>query len=100
MTQVTVRIPMPLRSFTGGVAEVAGAGGTVREVLAALGQDHSGLLPRILTPEGQIRGFVNIYLGEDNVRVLQGLDTSVPEGWSCPSSRPSRAGLGRANHCA
>ncbi|MGH8478316.1 MAG: molybdopterin-synthase adenylyltransferase MoeB [Gammaproteobacteria bacterium] len=80
MTQVTVRIPMPLRTFTGGVAEVVGSGATVREVLAALGQDHSGLLPRILTPEGQIRSFVNLYLGEDNVRALQGLDTTVPEG--------------------
>ena len=80
MTQVTVRIPMPLRTFTGGAAEVVGSGATVREVLAALGQDHSGLLPRILTPDGQIRSFVNIYLGEDNVRVLQGLDTTVPEG--------------------
>lgn len=80
MTQVTVRIPMPLRAFTGGAAEVVGSGATVREVLAALAQDHSGLLPRILTPEGQIRSFVNLYLGEDNVRVLQGLDTIVPEG--------------------
>ncbi len=80
MTPVTIRIPMPLRSFTGGAAELVGAGGTVREVLAALGDEHGGLLPRILTPEGQIRSFVNIYLGEDNVRAMQGLDTIVPAG--------------------
>ena len=94
MTKVTVRIPMPLRTFTGGAAEVVGSGATVREVLAALGQDHSGLLPRILTPEGQIRSFVNIYLGEENVRVLQGLDTHRTRGRGVVH-HPGRRGRGQ-----
>jgi molybdopterin/thiamine biosynthesis adenylyltransferase/rhodanese-related sulfurtransferase/molybdopterin converting factor small subunit len=66
---------MPLRVFTGGADEVAVQGATVGEALRALGRTNEGLLPRILTPEGRIRSFVNVFLGEDNVNTLQGLNT-------------------------
>ncbi len=80
MTSVTVRIPMPLRTFTGGEDEVIVQAETVGEALRALGQAHAGLIPRILTPEGQIRSFVNIYLGEQNVNALAGLNTRLTDG--------------------
>lgn len=80
MTSVTVRIPMPLRTFTGGADEVIVQGETVGEALRALGQAHGGLIPRILTPEGQIRSFVNIFLGEQNVSTLEGLNTRLTDG--------------------
>ena len=80
MTPVKVRIPMPLRTFTSGADEVTVQAETVREALHTLDQAHSGLIARILTPEGQIRSFVNIYLGEQNVNTLQGLDTKLTAG--------------------
>ena len=78
--QVTVRIPTPLRSFTGGVDEVAASGGTVGDVLAALGQRHAGLLSRLLDGEGRVRHFVNVYVGQQDIRSLQGLDSPVRDG--------------------
>ena len=80
MSRVIVRIPMPLRSLTAGAEELAVEGATVGQALACLGAAHPGVLARILTPEGQIRSFVNIYLGQENVHALEGLDTALPEG--------------------
>ncbi len=91
MRQVKVRIPMPLRSFTAGVDEVVVEAENVREALQALGRAHEGLLPRVLTPEGQVRSFVNIFVGGDNVHSLQGLETRLPEG-SVLSIIPAVAG--------
>lgn len=80
MSQATVRIPTPLRAFTGGAGEVPVAGGTVGQVLHALGERHEGLAERILDREGRLRNFVNVYLGEHNVRTLEGLDSPVAAG--------------------
>ncbi len=80
MSQATVRIPTPLRALTGGSDEVPAAGATVGEVLQSLGARHNGLLDRILDAEGQLRSFVNVYLGETNVRALDGLDSEVSDG--------------------
>ena len=80
MTTVTVRIPAPLRSYTRGVDEVPAAGACVAEALSSLDAAHDGLLARILTPDGEPRQFVNIYLGSRNVRTLQGMATPVKEG--------------------
>ncbi|MEA3276687.1 MAG: molybdopterin-synthase adenylyltransferase MoeB [Pseudomonadota bacterium] len=77
MTSVTVRIPTPLRSLAGGVDEVRVQGITVGEALRAL---DDALLERILTPEGEVRRFVNIYLGPKNIRGLDGLATPITEG--------------------
>ncbi|MGH8512658.1 MAG: molybdopterin-synthase adenylyltransferase MoeB, partial [Gammaproteobacteria bacterium] len=74
MSRVIVRIPMPLRSLTAGVEELAVEGTTVGQALACLGTAYPGVLARILTPEGQIRSFVNIYLGQENVHSIEGLD--------------------------
>ncbi|MGH8555216.1 MAG: MoaD/ThiS family protein, partial [Gammaproteobacteria bacterium] len=80
MSRVIVRIPMPLRSLTAGAEELAVEGATVGQALACLGATYPGVLARILTPEGQIRSFVNIYLGQENVHAIEGLDTALPEG--------------------
>lgn len=80
MTRVTIRIPTPLRTYTGGADEIAAEGRTVGEVLKSLGDDYKGLVDRVLAEDGGLRQFVNIYRGSDDVRALQGLETSVSDG--------------------
>ncbi len=80
MSQATVRIPTPLRPLAGGADEVSAAGQTVGEVLQALGSQHDGLLERILDGEGKLRQFVNVFLGEANIRSLDGLESAVAAG--------------------
>lgn len=75
---VTVRIPTPLRSLTGGRSEVPAAGGTVADVLADLERQHPGLRARLMDDEGQLRRFVNLYLNDEDIRFLEGLATPVP----------------------
>ena len=77
---VSVRIPTILRTYTGGAAEVATEPGTLREVLAGLDASYPGLAGRILDDGGKIRRFVNVYIGDEDVRLAQGLDTEVSAG--------------------
>ena len=77
---VSVRIPTILRTFTGGQAEVAADPGTLREVLAGLDATYPGLAGRIMDDTGNLRRFVNVYVGEEDVRFAQGLETPVPSG--------------------
>ena len=77
MSQTTIRIPAPLRSLTGGASEVAVEAATVGEALQALGAQHDGLTERILDGSGELRAFVNLYLGDSNVRSLDGLSTAI-----------------------
>jgi sulfur-carrier protein len=77
---VSVRIPTILRSYTGGVAEVSAQEGTLRDVIAGLDAAYPGLAGRILDEGGKLRRFVNVYVGEEDVRLAQGLDTLVPSG--------------------
>ncbi|MGO9079173.1 MAG: MoaD/ThiS family protein [Streptosporangiaceae bacterium] len=77
---VSIRIPTILRAYTGGAAEVSASAGTLREVIAALDAAYPGLGGRILDDEGKLRRFVNVYVGDQDVRLIQGLDTPVPVG--------------------
>ena len=77
---VRVRIPTILRSYTAGAAEVTAGAGTLREVIAGLDAAYPGLGGRILDEGGQLRRFVNVYVGEEDVRFVQGLDTQVTDG--------------------
>lgn len=79
MSQVIIRIPTPLRSFTDGAAEVSVEGESVADALDALGRVHDGLLERVLDGE-KLRPFVNVFLGPDDVRTLDGLTTPVSDG--------------------
>lgn len=77
---VSVRIPTILRSYTGGTAVVTGSPGTLRELIAGLESDYPGIARRLLDESGQLRRFVNVYVGDEDVRLAQGLDTPVPSG--------------------
>jgi sulfur-carrier protein len=77
---VSVRIPTILRSYTGGAAEVSADQGTLREVIAGLDTAYPGIAGRIVDDGGKLRRFVNVYVGEEDVRFAQGLDTLVPSG--------------------
>ncbi len=96
MSSVILRIPTPLRGFTGGKGEIGGSGGTVGEAIRSAGAEFPGLLERVLKSDGQPREFVNLYLGSDNIRALDGLDTPVSEG-DVLSILPAVAG-GRTKH--
>jgi sulfur-carrier protein len=77
---VSVRIPTILRSYTGGTAVVTSEPGTLRDVIAALDTEYPGIAGRLLDEAGQLRRFVNVYVGEEDIRLAQGLDTPVPAG--------------------
>ena len=77
---VTVKIPTQLRAVTGGEAETRAEGATVAEVLESLYATHEELRGRIAGDDGELRRFVNVYLGGEDIRFLQGLETPVPDG--------------------
>ncbi len=77
---VSVRVPTILRTYTGGESEVTASGGTLAEVLDDLESNYSGIKGRILDESGQLRRFVNVYVGNDDVRFLDNLETATPEG--------------------
>jgi molybdopterin converting factor small subunit len=77
---VSVRIPTILRSYTDGASEVSADGGSLTEVLDSLEQSFPGIRARILDEQGAIRRFVNVYVGNDDVRFLDALDTKTPDG--------------------
>ena len=76
----TVRIPTQLRTLAAGSAEVDVEGSTVSEVLKALEAAHPGFQDRLFDDGGGLRRFVNIYVGEEDVRFSDGLDTKVEPG--------------------
>jgi sulfur-carrier protein len=75
-----VRIPTILRTFTGGQSEVEASGHTVAHVLESLDADYPGLKARIVDDSGKLRRFVNVYVGDDDVRFIGGLEAEVPDG--------------------
>jgi molybdopterin synthase sulfur carrier subunit len=77
---VTVRIPTTLRPLSGGQSEVKVEGATLADVLAALEAEHPGFRDRLFDDEGALRRFVNVFVADDDVRYLQGLETPVPDG--------------------
>jgi molybdopterin synthase sulfur carrier subunit len=88
---VTVRVPTLLRAYTGGASEVAVEGDTLAEVVSALEAAHPGIAARVLDDEGKLRRFVNVYVGDEDVRFASGLDTPTPAG-STVSVIPAVAG--------
>jgi sulfur-carrier protein len=76
----TVRIPTILRTFTSGAGEVTAEGATLREVLDDLESSHPGIRDRILDETGALRRFVNVYVGDDDVRFIGGLDAEIADG--------------------
>lgn len=76
---VDVRIPTILRSYTGGAREVQGAGGTLGELFDDLESRHHGLRDRLIDDNG-LRRYVNVYLNDEDVRFLNGLQTMISDG--------------------
>jgi molybdopterin synthase sulfur carrier subunit len=76
---IEVRIPTILRTYTGGAKSVEGSGGTLDELLSNLDAAHDGLRGRLVDGE-KLRRFVNVYLNDEDVRFLGGLETPVKDG--------------------
>jgi molybdopterin synthase sulfur carrier subunit len=77
---VRVRIPTPLRTLTGGAAEVDVGGSSVAECIAQLETHYPGMEQRLKDENGELRRFVNVYVNGEDVRFLQGLDTGLKAG--------------------
>ena len=75
-----VRIPTPLRRFTGGEEEVSAGGATVAAIVEDLERNHPGLKERICDEAGKVRRFVNIFVNGDDIRFLNNLETAVKDG--------------------
>jgi MoaD family protein len=75
----TVKIPPVLRAQTGGEAEVEVAGATVGDVLRALAEAHPGTRQQLFSADGDLNRYVNVYLNDEDVRVLDGLDTAASD---------------------
>ncbi|MGP0030663.1 MAG: ubiquitin-like small modifier protein 1 [Acidimicrobiales bacterium] len=77
---VEVRLPTVLRTHAGGAATVELSGDTLGDVLGQLVAEYPGLAGQVVQGDGSLHKFVNIYVNDDDVRYLQGLDTPVPDG--------------------
>ena len=73
---VSVRVPTILRTYTGGESEVSASGATLAEVLDDLDASYPGIKARILDDNGALRRFVNVYVGDEDVRFLDDLATA------------------------
>ena len=76
---VTVRIPTPLRTLTGGADEVPADGATVAEVIDNLEANHPGMKERLCDEKG-VRRFVNLYANDEDIRFLDNLETALKDG--------------------
>jgi MoaD family protein len=76
----TVRIPPVLRPKTGGAPEVEAAGDNVGDVLRTLTSEHPDTSSQLFGEDGELNRYVNVYLNDEDVRVLDGLDTAVKDG--------------------
>jgi molybdopterin synthase sulfur carrier subunit len=77
---VTIRIPTQLRPLAAGNATVAADGATVADVLEGLEAAHPGFADRLFDEQGKLRRFVNVFVADEDIRFLEGLDTPVAEG--------------------
>ncbi|GAA2378675.1 molybdopterin synthase sulfur carrier subunit [Catellatospora methionotrophica] len=77
---IDVRIPTILRSYTGGAKAVSSAGDNLAELLTNLDGTYPGLRGRLITPEGGLHRFVNIYVNDEDVRFLGSLDAKISDG--------------------
>jgi sulfur-carrier protein len=75
-----VKIPTPLRQYTGGASEVEIGGATAGEAIGNLTQKYPDLRQHLYTGDGKLRLFVNVYKGDEDIRYLDGADTEVTEG--------------------
>ena len=74
-----IKIPPVLRASTGGESQVSAEGATVGEVLRSLVEQHPDTRSQLFSPEGELNRYVNVYLNDEDVRVLDGLDTTASD---------------------
>ncbi|MBN1304295.1 MAG: MoaD/ThiS family protein [Anaerolineales bacterium] len=74
-----IKIPTPLRPYTDGKSKVTVGGGSVSEALASLVEQHPSLKPHLYSDENEIRPFVNVFIGKDNIKALDGYNTAIEE---------------------
>jgi len=79
---VTVRIPTQLRSLSGDAAEVQVEASTVADALKALDAQHPGFAERLFDDKGELRRFVNVFVADEDIRFLHGIDTTLEPGTS------------------
>ncbi len=79
---VSVRVPTILRTYTGGASEVTAEGGTLADVIEDLERSYPGIRARVIDDAGKLRRFVNVYVGDEDVRFAEGLATKTPDGTS------------------
>ena len=77
---VSVRVPTPLRKVTNGVAMVNADAANVREMIEDLERQFPGMRERLCEEDGSLRRFVNVFVGDEDIRFLQGLETALEEG--------------------
>jgi molybdopterin synthase sulfur carrier subunit len=90
---VTVKLPTILRKHAGGEARVSAEGSTLREVLEYLERSYPGITKNVLTEDGGLHRFINVYVNDEDVRYLGALETPVSEG-DTVSILPAVAGGG------
>jgi adenylyltransferase/sulfurtransferase len=93
-----VRIPTPLRQYTGGSSEVQVSGDTAGETLGNLAEEYPDLRQHLYTGDGRLRSFVNVYKGDEDIRYLDGPETEVAESDEL-SIIPSIAGGSAGRRC-
>jgi len=77
---VTVRVPTPLQKLTNNQAEIQAEGATVAAVLANLEEQFPGIKERLYDEQGKLRRFINFYVNNEDIRFLQGEETSINDG--------------------
>lgn len=80
MSNISVHIPMPLRPFVDGASVVTINAETVGAALGRIGAQHPGFLQRVVVNEEELRPYVNVFVGADNVRSFAGLETALSDG--------------------
>lgn len=77
---ITVRVPTPLRRITNGQGEVQVQASTIKEAIEKLEEVYPGFKERLVDEQGEVRRFVNLYLNDEDIRFLKGLDTELKDG--------------------
>ncbi len=93
---IEVRIPTILRTYTAGAKAVEGSGGTLDALLVDLDSRHTGLRGRLVTDEGALHRFVNVYVNDEDVRFLGSLETPLKDGDSVTVLPAVAGGAGKA----
>ncbi len=77
---VTVRLPGALRDATGGKTKLEASGRTLGDIIADVDRRHPGFRGRVLDEGGRLRSYVNVYVGDEDVRIRGGVEATVPDG--------------------